>query len=545
MVRSMDHRVRFDRFLFDTTTARLWADDGEIRLTPKAASVLTVLIAHAGETVSKDKLFASVWPGTVVTDDALTTCIAELRRAFNDDPKQSRFIQTRHRRGYLFVAPLRPADGAGVAAHEVAAIAVLPFADMSPAGDHGYLCDGIAEELINALTQVRGLRVVARAASSRFREIGADIRTAGRQLGANALLTGSVRKSEDRLRVSVQLIDVGTGYHRWSSQFDRTFNDVFAIQEEIAESVVRSVRGDVLSPGEQQSIRRPVANTDAYEHYLRARQCLSRQTRDDHKKGIQLFERAIAIDASYAPAYAGLAMAYAALHEWFGAEEADREAAECNSERALALAPNLADVHVARGCALSLSRRYAEAAEAFDAAISLNPNLFEAYYYYARSSFAAGEIERSADLFRKAAAARREDFQGALLASQSLRRLGRDEEAREIGLEGIRRAERALELNPGDARALSLTPGTLLEVGQADRALEWLERGLSLHPDDMSTLINGACVYARIGNKERALDLLEKAFTWQWGQRDWIEHDSDYDSLRDEPRFQRLLARLR
>ena len=287
-----------------------------------------------------------------------------------------------------------------------------------------------------------------------------------------------------------------------------------------------------------------MANREAYEDYLRARQCLSRQTREDHRRAIQLFERAIARDASYAPAYAGLAMAHAALHEWFGAEEADRQAAERNSERALALAPDLADVHVARGCALSLSRRYAEAAAAFDAAIGLNPNLFEAYYYYARSCFAAGEIERSAGLFRKAAAARLEDFQSALLASQSLRRLGRLEEAREVGLEGIRRAERALELNPADARALSLTPGTLLEVGQADRALEWLEQSLSLHPDDMSTLINGACVYARIGRKERALDLLEKAFTWQWGHRDWIEHDSDYDSLRDEPRFRRLLARL-
>jgi TolB-like protein/Tfp pilus assembly protein PilF len=541
----MEGRLRFDRFTFDTATARLWADDEEIRLTPKAANVLRVLVAHAGETVSKDKLFAAVWPGVVVTDDALTTCIAELRRALNDDPKQPRFIETRHRRGYLFAAPPLPAERAGAAAHDVAAIAVLPFADLSPAADHAYLCDGIAEELINALTQVDGLRVVARAASSCFREIGTDVRAAGRQLGANALLTGSVRKSGGRLRVSVQLIDAGTGYHRWSRQFDRAFDDVFAIQDEIAGSVARSLRGEVLSPAQRQSIRRPVANTSAYEHFLRARQCLARQTREDHKRGVQLFERAIAIDPSYAPAYAGLAMAHAALHEWFGAEEADREAAERNSERALALAPNLADVHVARGCALSLSRRYAEAAEAFEAAIDLNPNLFEAYYYHARSSFAAGQIERSADLFCRAAAARREDFQSALLAAQSLRRLGRAEEAREMGLEGIRRAERALELNPGDSRAMSLAPGTLLEVGEPDRALEWLERGLSLHPDDMSTLINGACVYARLGNKERALDLLERAFTWRWGQRDWIEHDSDYDNLRDEPRFQTLLARLR
>ncbi len=257
-----------------------------------------------------------------------------------------------------------------------------------------------------------------------------------------------------------------------------------------------------------------------------------------------MFERAIAIDDAYAPAYAGLAMAHAALYEWFGSADADRTAAEQASERALTLAPNLADAHVARGCALTQSRRYEEAALAFEAAIEFNKNLFEAYYYYARSSFARGEIARSADLFRKAAAARREDFQSALLAAQSLRIIGREDEAREPRREGIRRAERALELNPTDARALSLAPLNLLEEGQAERALEWCTRALTLYPDDMSTLINGACLYARLGQKDRALDLLEKAVTRHGAQRDWIEHDPDYDSLRDDLRFQRLLARL-
>ncbi len=238
-------------------------------------------------------------------------------------------------------------------------------------------------------------------------------------------------------------------------------------------------------------------------------------------------------------------MAHAALHEWFGADDADRAAAQEASERGLTLAPSLADGHVARGCALALSRRYEEAARAFETAIALNTNLFEAYYYYARTSFAAGEIARSAELFRKAAAVRREDFQSALLASQSLRMIERRDQARELRLEGIRRAERALELNPTDARALSLLPGYLLEEGQAERAQECSERALTLFPDDMSALINGACLYARLGQKDRALDLLERAFTRHWGHRDWIENDRDYDSLRDDPRFQRLLARLK
>jgi adenylate cyclase len=338
---------------------------------------------------------------------------------------------------------------------------------------------------------------------------------------------------------------VATGYHRWSRRFDRAFEDVFAVQDEIASNVVVSLRGGVLSPREQESIRRVPARTEAYEFYLRGRQTLPRQTREGHENSIRMFGQAIALDESYAPAHAGLAMAHAALYEWFGADDADRVAAEHASERGLQLAPRLADAHVARGCALALSRRYVEAAQEFETAIALNPNLFEACYYYARTSFAAGEIARSAELFRKAAAVRREDFQSALLASQSLRMLDRHDEARELGLEGIRRAERALELNPTDARALSLLPGYLLEEGQAERALECSERALALYPDDMSALINGACLRARLGLKDRALDLLEKALSRQWGNRDWIENDHDYDSLRDDPRFQRLLAGLK
>jgi TolB-like protein/tetratricopeptide (TPR) repeat protein len=557
VVKPMGRQVRFDRFRFDMETGRLWAGEQEVRLTPKAAAVMGMLVAHGGEPVAKEQLFASVWPDTAVSDDALTTCIAELRRALEDDARQARFIETRHRRGYRFAAPMAPVGDATVppaprtaaapaaSERDIATIAVLPFADMSPARDHEYLCEGLAEELINALTQVEGLRVAARAASFRFRDIGSDIRTVGRQLGVTALLEGSVRKADNRLRVNVQLIEVATGYHHWSRRFDRAFEDIFAIQDEIAGSVVLSLRGGVLSPREQESIRRPSAKTEAYEYYLRGRQSLPRQTREGHQNSIRMFERAIGIDDTYAPAHAGLAMAHAALHEWFGAEEADRAAAEQASERALKLAPSLAEAHVARGCALSLSRRYAEAAQAFDAAVVLNKNLFEAYYYYGRTSFAAGEIARSADLFRKAAAARREDFQSALLAAQSLRMLGRRDEANEVGLEGVDRAERALEINPTDTRALSLTSGLLNDLGQTERALEWSERALAIDPDDMSALINGACLRAVLGHKERALELLEKALTRRWAKRDWIENDPDYDSLRDHPRFQRLMAGLK
>src|SRR6185295_17897650 len=329
----------------------------------------------------------------------------------------------------------------------------------SASRDQDYLCEGFAEELINALTHIDGLRVAARTSSFQFRSSGADIREIGRQLGVGTLLEGSVRKADDRLRVTVQLVEVATGYHRWSQRFDRTLDDVFAIQDEIAESVATSLRGSVLSRREKQALVRPQTATAAYEHYLRGRQHLPRMSRSDLETSRDMFQRAIALDADYGPAWAGLSTVHATLYEWFGAQADDLAQAERASEQALRLAPDLAEAHVARGFVLSLSRHYDEAAAEFEQAIRVNPHLFDAHYYFARTSFARGDVARSAELFRKAADVRQEDFQSPILLAQSLRMLGRLDEGMEAAREGIRRAEHILALNPRDGRALSIGSG--------------------------------------------------------------------------------------
>jgi adenylate cyclase len=538
----------FGGYRFDAGTGRLWSGEREVRLTPKAAAVLKVLIAHAGEPVAKEALFAAVWADTVVSDDALTSCIRELRRALEDDPKQPRFIETRHRRGYRFIAPLETPATARVessSSPDISSIAVLPFADMSPGRDQDYLCEGLAEELINALTHIDGLRVASRTASFQFRTAGADIRAVGTRLGVATLLEGSVRKADDRLRITVQLIEVATGYHRWSQRFDRRLDDVFAIQDEIAESVATSLRGSMLSGQEKQALVRLQTPPAAYEYYLRGRQSLPRMTHGDLENSREMFERAVGLDADYGPAWAGLATVHATLYEWFGANADDLRQAERASSRALELAPGLADAYVARGFTLSLSGRYEEAALEFEAAMRLNPNLFDAYYYYARSSFASGDIPRSAELFGKAAEVRHEDFQSLVLQAQSLRMLGRVEEERHAQREGIRRAEQTLALNPSDGRALSVGSLALFHEGRWALAIEWSQRSLELYPDDMSTLVSAACLSARAGRKDEALEYLERVFARGWGKRDWVEHDPDYDTLRDDPRFQKLLANLK
>ena len=543
----MTQSVGFGEYRFQLDTGQLWLRGQEVRLTPKAAGVLKILVSNPGSPVSKADLFSSVWPDVAVTDDALTTCIQELRRVLGDDAKRPQFIETRHRRGYRFIATVSREDALVAAAGDganraISSIAVLPFADMSPSHDQEYLCEGLAEELINALTQIDGLRVAARTASFQFRGKGEDIRLVGEQLNVETLLEGSVRKAGERLRVTVQLIEVASGYHRWSHRFDGQFEDVFAVQDEIAESVAKSLRGDAVSPREKLALHRSHTPTAAYELYLRGRQHLPRIRHADLVSAADLFRRAIELDPGYGPAYAGLATAHSTLYEWFGANDADLAGAERASERALELAPYLAEAHVARGCALSLMRRYEDAAREFEEATRLNPNLFDAYYYYARTSFARDDVAGSAALFRKAADVRQEDFQSAFLFAQSLKMLGQHDEASAWRREGIRRAEHVLALNPLDSRALSLGAVYLLDEGHTERAIEWSERALELNPNDMSSLGNGACLQARLGHADQAIALLERVSAQGWGQRDWLERDPDYDSLRDDPRFQKLLT---
>jgi len=544
---SVEPCVSFSGYRFEVASGRLWSGGQEIRLTPKASEVLKLLITNAGEPVSRENLFASVWSDAAVSDDALTTCIQELRKAFADDAKQPRFIETRHRRGYRFVAELSAAAAEPVSAPAPArgcsSIAVLPFLDMSPERDQDYLCEGLAEELINALTRIEGFCVVSRTSSFQFRNPGADVQAVGRQLGVESLLEGSVRKSDNRLRVTVQLIDVATGYHHWSQRFDRLLDDVFAMEDEIAAHVVACLRGSALSKAD--SPQRPRTGGEAYEFYLRGRQHLHRMTKSDLETSGGMFQRALGLDADYAPAWGCFSVVHATLYEWFGAREEDLASAEHASKRALELAPWLAEPHVARGFVLSLSSRYAEAAQEFEEAIRMNPYFFEAYYYFARAAFAQGEIERSAELFQRAGEARREDFQSLMLAGQCLRMLGRMEEAQKATREGISRAERTLMLNPDDGRALSLGSGALYDDGQVERAIRWSQRSLELDPDDMSALVNGACLHAKAGHKEEALALLERAFARGWGKREWVEQDPDYNILRDDPRFQQLLAKLK
>jgi adenylate cyclase len=357
-------------------------------------------------------------------------------------------------------------------------------------------------------------------------------------LDVTTLLEGSVRKSGKHVRIIIQLIRVSDSSQVWSGRYDRELEDIFAIQEDIAKNVATSLKG-YLTLEEKEVIHRPETIIEAYEYFLKGRQFFHNL---QLVEAVNMFAKAISMDADYSLAYAGLSDVYSWLYEWEGGKDADLDLAEKNSLRALSLAPNLAESHISRGYVLSLQKKYDDAELEFNEATLLNSNSYDAYYLHARACFARGQIEKSAELFIKASLVRREDYQSVLLLAQSLRVLGKDNDQKIIN-EGIAKARKQLILNPTDRRILSLGAGSLFEVGERQEAFQWINLALKLYPGDAGVLINGACLYAKDNKIDEALTLLEKAASKGYGNRKWIEHDPDYDLLRNEPRFQALIAR--
>jgi non-specific serine/threonine protein kinase len=421
-------------------------------------------------------------------------------------------------------------------------IAVLPFADMSPARDQDFFCDGMAEELIGALNRIEGLRVASRTSSFRFRG-AVDLREVGAALGVDTVLEGSVRKAGDKLRISVDLVNVEDGYARLSQTFDRQLEDVFAIQQEIAAAVAGELRG-ALSESERRALAPPEANVEAYELYLRGRQFFSQYKERGMLFALGLFERTIEVDPAYAPAFAGIADCCSFLYANAGREGEHLARALEASSTALELDPRLASAHTARAVALSLDGRVEEADAAFERALELDSRFFDAEYFYARHCFTHGKAEAAIEHYRRAFALRPEDYQSPLLAAQIYEDLGRDEEATAARRDGIRAAERHLRLNPDDSRALYMAANGMVASGETERGLEWAGRARELEPGDSMVLYNLACIYSMAGAVDDAIGCLEAALAHGFANRLWLERDSNLDNVRREARFSALLESL-
>ena len=436
---------------------------------------------------------------------------------------------------------MQTASAAAPGADAKPSIAVLPFDNMSRDPDQEFFSDGITEDIITDLSKISGLFVVGRNTSFSYKGKSVQLRQVAAELGVKFLLEGSVRKAGERVRVTGQLIDGLTGGHLWADRFDRDLTDIFAIQDEITKTIVAQLKIRLLPEEEEAIGHSPTANVEAYTYFLKGRQFFHNSTRAYLTMARRMFSKAVALDPRYARAYAGIASCDSRLNEWYGVAISTEEIL-ATTAKALELEPDLAEAHAARGVALADGHRHAEAEIAFERALALDPNSYEANFAFARYSVTEGKLDRAAELFIRALEIQPEDSQAPLLVQTVLRAVGRVDEAERYARLGLKRAEEALRLHPESSRPAQLGACAFAALGEFDRATEWLERALAIEPDDVSTRYNAACTYSLMGETDRALDLLE-AWADDTGaeSKRWFRRDADLDPLRDHPRFQKLL----
>jgi adenylate cyclase len=423
-------------------------------------------------------------------------------------------------------------------------IAVLPFINLSGDPENEYFSDGIAEEILNLLVKLPQLRVASRTSSFMFKSEKVDIPAVARRLGVSTFLEGSVRRAGDRVRITAQLIEVGTDSHLWSETYDRELQDVFAIQDDIARSIVAALEVK-LTPRDRRALQ-SVATSDAkaYDYYLRGRQYFYKFTRQQFHNAILMFRKAIEQDSNYALAYAGMADAYSLLYQWADSSQENISRANDASIKAITLDPDSAEANAARGTALAISGQHDEAERAFENAILLNPSLFEPYYFYGRDCLGQGKFEKAARLFNEACKMAPDDYQAPWFLSMAYAELGRTREQQEATRRTIACAEKHVDLHPDDGRALTFGSSALAALGQRERAREWAGRAIEADRDEPAIIYNVACTYSLLGDVGEAIGLLERAIDQGYGHRAWLEHDSDLAPLRGDPRFQALLDRL-
>jgi TolB-like protein/Flp pilus assembly protein TadD len=433
-----------------------------------------------------------------------------------------------------------PGGGAPKLDKTAPSIAVLPFADLSEHGDQVYFCQGIAEEILNALCKVAKLRVASRVTAFRFDGTNADVTEIGEKLNVQTVLEGSVRKSGDQLRITAQLVTTADGYHLWSRQYDRRLEDVFEIQAEIADSIVNALSLTLRRRGDDSVTK---ADPRAYDLFLRGQGYFAKHSAEDTVYARQMFEKALEVDPEFGRAWAGLAYTYGFEYMYFNASEVNRDEALRTSQQALKLASGLAESHISAGIANCMVQNYESAEAEFEQAIELDPESYDAWYFFGRSKVHEGDLERAIGLFERAAKVRPEDYQSMLLLPQLYHSLGDRKRELDSARRGIERARAVLELNPDDNRALNMGAFALVRLGKVAEGDEWMQRSLQKAPNDSIVHYNAGCFYALAGDIDKSLDCLEQCrFAVGNLNKEWLSHDSDLENVRDHPRFLRLLA---
>jgi TolB-like protein/Tfp pilus assembly protein PilF len=570
---------RFGPFVLDVPDRSLKRHGSPIPLTPKVFDLLVALVENAGRLVDKDLLFKTVWPDVAVEEGNLTKGIFTLRQILEQEDGP-RYIETVPKRGYRFAAIVSPgtdepapvaAAPAPIAGAAENSIAVMPFTDMSAERDQEFFCEGMSEEIINALGRVPDMRVSSYTSSLRFKGKATDPQTIGRELMVSWLLEGSVRKAGDMVRIAVQLVRAADGFSAWSGRFDRKLDDIFSVQDDIAGVIAQTLTQRVAKTSGP-LITSTTPNTQAYSLYLEGRYLWNKRPGDVVWQALDRFERAIEVDPNFAPAHAALASVYGTLGAWeFGVlPPADALAkAKSAAKRALELDPQLAAGHTAVGyAALHFDWNAEKACRQFDEAIALNPAWVDAHHWHSHALCAAGRFRESLHACRRIVELdplnplmhahvawhhyMARDYAEALtqaekvvrmepsfhwghfFAGWALERLGRGSEA----VAALKEAARCSANNPVMIAALGHALAAMQDRRPALRVIQDLQR---LRADKGLFAYEIGVIHATLGDTNEAFQWLSHAKEERSGWIAYVARDPRLDSLHKDPRFDNIL----
>ena len=550
-------KYHFGVFTLDAERGGLFRNGTQVRLRPKSFDVLRYLVERHGKLVGRDELLDAVWAGTVVTDESVTQCLIDIRKALGDTSQT--MIRTVPRRGYVFELPVEALDdsaaavpfdrqpetastwkgrsvlavvatvvvvaalwflsgpqapeqdeppGINITANKPS-IAVLPFESMSPDDSRAYFADGVSEEIINSLARQQGLKVIARTSSFAFRGQNTSVAEIAEQLNVSHVLEGSVRNDADAFRINVQLVDAGTGEYVWTEQFDRELSatGVFAIQTEIATAVVRSLRTTLTPEERARLIRVPTDNMAALDAYFEARQLMETRRPAELERAVDLLEEATKDDPGFALAHVALADAVLLSSIYGTTSPLEAEERAMHAVRtALDIDDRLGEAHATLGRLLALSSDIAGAEKAFLKGLQLSPSYAPLYQWYGQFlEIWAGRPADAVTYLRIAAAL---DPRSAIINTDyaaSLSSVDKLEEAKE-------QYEVALSIDPAFAKAHAGL-GLLLYVGlgRVAEAIPHFETAALNSPDDPSYLVYLSYAYADLGDPQTAADFIEEA----------------------------------
>jgi TolB-like protein/Tfp pilus assembly protein PilF len=572
----------FAGFRLDADKRLLLQRDGApAGLTPKGYETLAYLVEHSGAVVEKEQMIQAIWPDTAVEENNLTQNISLLRRVLGEGRGEHRFIVTVPGRGYQFVAPVSVVSRAdvGLGSVEDLSIAVLPFMNNSTDPEYDYFADGLADELIHGLSRAAGIRVAARTSSFSFKGKQIQVREIAAALSVAFVLEGTVRKSDNRLRITAQLVNAATGSPLWSERYEREVgsHDLFEVEDEITEAVMRALRLNFSSspirnrPSTEG--RGAATSPKAHELYLKGRFHLFKMTESGIQTGIGYFERAIEENPRYAPAYVGLAHAY----RMFGLS-LERPPGEVGSKsktaalQAVAIDESLAEAHAVLAFTTFWYEWDWEGAERhFKRALGLGPDSADAGWMYAhlrsallRHDEALAMVARARALDPLSSLIHAMEGQFLVHAGRTADAVPRLKEAIELdprsrvahlfaakayieqGLfeEGLREAQISHDLCPTNSSGLANAAYACALAGRPSEAIRILDALLELAAKRYVPAFNIAMIYNALAETGDAITWLERGMEQRAPYMTFLASDPKWKNLRDEPRYLALLRRL-